>query len=59
MEDKFYPGFHYRPQKNWINDPNGLIYKDGWYHMFYQYYPYDSNWNSMQIFIGDMLNQEI
>ncbi len=41
MKDKFYPGFHYRPPKNWINDPNGLLYKDGWYHMFYQYNPGD------------------
>ena len=47
MEDKFYPGFHYRPQKNWINDPNGLIYKDGWYHMFYQYNPGGDVWGDI------------
>lgn len=47
MEDKFYPGFHYRPPKNWINDPNGLIYKDGWYHMFYQYNPGDDVWGDI------------
>lgn len=47
MKDKFYPGFHYRPPKNWINDPNGLIYKDGWYHMFYQYNPGDDVWGDI------------
>lgn len=47
MKDKFYPGFHYRPPKNWINDPNGLIYKDGWYHMFYQYNPGEDIWGDI------------
>lgn len=46
-QDKFYPEFHYRPPKNWINDPNGLIYKDGWYHMFYQYNPRGDVWGDI------------
>ncbi|XP_037025415.1 levanase-like [Bradysia coprophila] len=39
LNDKHRPQFHFSPAKYWINDPNGLIYVDGEYHMFYQYYP--------------------
>ncbi|SHH28438.1 glycoside hydrolase family 32 protein [Clostridium grantii] len=39
--------FHYSPLKNWMNDPNGLIYYLGEYHMFYQYYPHDTVWGPM------------
>ena len=30
---------HYQPAKGWINDPNGLVYFKGYYHIFYQLYP--------------------
>ena len=30
---------HYKPQKGWINDPNGLVYYKGYYHVFYQHLP--------------------
>lgn len=33
------PKYHYKPHKGWINDPNGLVYFKGWYHVFYQYAP--------------------
>lgn len=33
------PVYHYKPQKGWINDPNGLVYFDGYYHIFYQHAP--------------------
>lgn len=33
------PRYHYRPKKGWINDPNGLVYFDGYYHVFYQHAP--------------------
>ena len=41
------PAFHFSPRTGWMNDPNGFSYYKGKYHMFYQYYPYDTRWNSM------------
>ena len=41
------PAFHYRPQRNWINDPNGLCQVNGWYHMFFQYNPHGSVWGDI------------
>ncbi len=52
MEDTFYteayrPQFHFSPTEKWMNDPNGLVYHDGVYHLFYQYYPEDIVWGPM------------
>ena len=41
------PRFHLSVRTGWMNDPNGFSYYGGKYHLFYQYYPYDSHWNSM------------
>ena len=41
------PQIHFSTKNGWINDPNGLIYLDGVYHMFYQHNPADSNWGNM------------
>ena len=41
------PQWHYRPEKNWINDPNGLVQYQGWYHMFYQYNPHGDQWGDI------------
>lgn len=39
--------FHFTPQQKWMNDPNGLVYHNGKYHLFYQYYPNDIVWGPM------------
>ena len=41
------PDFHLSTRIGWMNDPNGFSYYDGKYHMFYQYYPYESKWGPM------------
>lgn len=45
--DLYRPVFHFMPQKNWMNDPNGLIYYKGEYHLFYQYNPYGNKWGTI------------
>ncbi len=46
VED-YRPQFHFSPPKMWMNDPNGLVYNEGVYHLFYQYYPEDIVWGPM------------
>ena len=41
------PRFHFTPRTGWMNDPNGFSYYDGAYHLFYQYYPYETKWGPM------------
>lgn len=41
------PEFHLSPYVGWMNDPNGLSFYKGQYHLFYQYYPYKSKWGPM------------
>ena len=41
------PQFHFTPQANWMNDPNGMFYYQGKYHLFYQYYPDSIVWGPM------------
>ncbi len=42
-----YPHYHFRPSKNWINDPNGTIYHNNYYHLFYQYNPTSDCWGNL------------
>jgi fructan beta-fructosidase len=46
-KEPFRPQFHFSPEKNWMNDPNGMVYYKGIYHLFYQYYPNDIVWGPM------------
>lgn len=46
-EKKYRPAFHHTPLYGWMNDPNGMFYKDGKWHLYYQYNPYGSKWQNM------------
>jgi fructan beta-fructosidase len=41
------PGFHFTPDSMWMNDPNGMVFYEGEYHLFYQYYPDSTVWGPM------------
>ena len=45
--EKFRPAYHHTPLYGWMNDPNGMFYKDGVWHLYYQYNPYGSMWENM------------
>lgn len=45
--ERFRPSYHHTPLYGWMNDPNGMFYKDGQWHLYYQYNPYGSKWQNM------------
>lgn len=45
--DFYRPSYHHTPSYGWMNDPNGMFYKDGVYHLCFQYNPYGSKWGNM------------
>jgi sucrose-6-phosphate hydrolase SacC (GH32 family) len=46
-DEKYRPQFHFTPARNWMNDPNGLLYYKGEYHLFYQHNPKENIWGNM------------
>jgi fructan beta-fructosidase len=47
FKETYRPQFHFSPAKNWMNDPNGLVYKNGTYHLFFQHNPFANEWGHM------------
>ena len=46
-KEKFRPAFHHTPVYGWMNDPNGMFYKDGVWNLYFQHNPYGSQWENM------------
>lgn len=46
-DEMYRPKIHFSPKEKWMNDPNGMVYYKGVYHLFYQYYPGASVWGPM------------
>ena len=47
MSSHISPGLHFSPERNWMNDPNGLIFYKGKYHLFFQHNPFENVWGNM------------
>lgn len=45
--EQYRPQLHYSPPSQWMNDPNGMVYLEGEYHLFYQYHPFSTRWGPM------------
>jgi fructan beta-fructosidase len=57
--EKFRPQFHYTPEKNWMNDPNGMVYYEGEYHLFYQHTPFANQPNFEKMHWGHAVSSDL
>ncbi|WP_054860915.1 GH32 C-terminal domain-containing protein [Gracilibacillus sp. JCM 18860] len=57
--EKYRPYLHFSPSKNWMNDPNGLIYFKGEYHLFFQHNPHDSKWGGPMHWGGHAVSKDL
>ena len=46
-EELYRPNFHFTPKKGWMNDPNGMFFYNGYYHLYFQHYPDGTTWGPM------------
>ncbi len=47
LENQLRLTYHYAPEKNWLNEPNGIIYHNDYYHMFFQHNSFAAKWGNM------------
>ncbi len=47
LDEQYRPKIHFTPEEHWINDPNGMVFYKGIYHLFFQYHPFSSIWGPM------------
>ena len=57
--EKFRPQYHFSPERNFINDPCGLVHFDGEYHLFYQYNPFDLDQDPNLLYWGHAISDDL